>query len=321
VTRRRGGDSGERPAGKGATWFPGEMARTRRLIRENLPLTRLVIEVADARAPRASRYPGLHRLVPGRPILTVLAKADLADPAVTRLWLEWLENRVGPAGEGVADPSRGAATAFSAAAPGSVRALGRLVGELGRRSGRPGPVRAVVVGLPNVGKSTLINRLAGRSSARTGDRPGITRGKQWIRTREGFELCDFPGILVPGRLPRAGALILAVLGILPGEAFEMLEVAELVLRVLAGKGALPPEIAGVAPAQERETAVRRPSGTPEPGELLARYALARGHLRAGGLPDLDRAALALVRSFREGRFGRVSLEVPPAGGPQGGGGG
>jgi len=316
MTGRDGRETGARRVRGGAVWFPGEMARTRHLIRENLSLTTLVIEVADARAPRASRYPGLAPLVPGRPILTVLAKADLADPEITRDWVARLEAGTREAvARGPGDAASGGAIALSAGNRADVQRLVRKVTALGRRAGRRGPIRAMIVGLPNVGKSTLINRLAGRASARTGDRPGITRGKQWIRTGSGFDLCDLPGILVPGRLPSRVALLLAVLGVLPEQAFDTTEAARLVLDVLAERDALPAEL---KVAEEEPPGRAGGAGAPDGDTLLARYALARGHLRSGGRPDLERAATSLVRAFREGRFGRVSLETPAALGPEGG---
>ncbi len=283
-----GGTGGGRRAAAASTWFPGEMAKTRRLIRENLPLVGLVIEVADARAPRAMRHPGLKGLVPGRPVLTVLGKADLADPSVTRRWVEFL-GRTSPSGDGVA--------VFSGGRGREVRAIAGLARELGRARSPRAPVRAMVVGLPNVGKSTLINRLCGRASARTGDRPGVTRGKQWLRAGDGLELLDLPGILVPGRLPDPVALRLALLGILPDHAFEVTRVALFALDLLAEAHRLPAEL-----CRGEESAAFG---------LLERFAEVRGHVRSGGRPDLERAAAALVRDFREGRFGRFSLERPP----------
>lgn len=292
-------------AGLTSTWYPGQMARTRRLIRENLPLVGLVIEVADARAPKASRYPRLAGLVPGRPILTVLGKADLADPGATDRWVAHLRRQARPGDSAVA---------FASEAGPDARAVARLAAELGRRRGPLGDVRAMVVGLPNVGKSTLINRLVGRSSARTGDRPGITRGKQWLKAAgtgdsagagapkaagPGLTLLDLPGILVPGRLPARVALVLALLGLLPEPAFDAREVARFALFMLKDAGRLSPELGETAQREGREA-----------GDLLARYALARGHLLPGGLPDTGRAAVALIRAFREGRFGRLTIEEP-----------
>jgi ribosome biogenesis GTPase A len=264
------------------------MTKTRRLIRENLPLVGLVIEVADARAPRATRHPGLKGLVGGRPVLTVLGKADLAEPSVTRRWVEFL-GRTLPSGDGVA--------VFSGGRGREVRTIAGLARELGRTRSPRAPVRAMVVGLPNVGKSTLINRLCGRASARTGDRPGVTRGKQWLRAGDGLELLDLPGILVPGRLAEPVALRLALLGVLPEHAFEVTQVALLALDLLTEAGRLPAEL-------------RHGEESAAPG-LLERFAEVRGHLRSGGRPDLERAAAAVVREFREGRFGGFSLERPP----------
>jgi ribosome biogenesis GTPase A len=264
------------------------MARTRRLIRDNLSLVSLVIEVADARAPRATRHPNLASLVPGRPILTVLGKADLADPSATRAWVAHLRDSGRP---------EDSATPFSSEEARDAREIAKLALAIGRKRAGMSSQRAMVVGLPNVGKSTLINRLVGRASARTGDRPGITRGKQWIVALEGLGLLDLPGILVPGRLADRIALTLALLGILPAQAFDAITVAEHALAVLAEHGRLPAELTGEGTADD----------------ALIRYARGRGHLLSGGVPDLERAAVALVGAFREGRFGRLTLERPGAG--------
>lgn len=294
-----------------ATWFPGQMARTRRLIKDNLPLVGLVIEVADARAPRATRYPGLTRLVPGRPILTVLGKADLADPVETSKWVRYLD-----AG-GVAGAGGAAAFASTREDPKGVRDLLSLAARLGRTSSSRPVARAMVVGFPNVGKSTLINRLVGRASAATGDRPGITRGKQWLRAGEGLELLDLPGILVPGHIPPRVVLILALLGLLPALAYDAVTVAEYALGILARAGKLPE---GIPALPDGGSGSRDGSGPAGAGagtgaawarDALSAFALARKHLRRGGEPDLERAAVSLVGGFREGRFGRLTLESPP----------
>jgi len=286
-------------------WFPGQMARTRRLINENLPLVNVVVEVADARAPRATRHPGLGRLVRDRPILTVLAKADLAEPRETSRWVSALSR--GQPGA--------AAVAFERDRPDTVRAVRRLALELaGRRGPARSPLRAMVVGLPNVGKSTLINCLAGRAAARTGDRPGLTVGKQWLKAEGGVRtddfparpnqpagrelwLLDLPGVLVPGRLDPGLATVLAVLGILPPEAYDPVRTALDALDMLVRTGRLP---AGL-----------RADGEPFDGAgFLERYAARRGCLLPGGRPDLERAAVALLTALRDGRFGPLTLESP-----------
>lgn len=281
-----------RPAAE--TWFPGQMARTRRLIRENLRLVGVVIEVADARAPRASRYPALAKLCPGRPILTVLTKADLAEPRLTAEWV-----------------SRLPALSFSESQSRDARAVVAQALALGGRSGgspaaSARATRAMVVGLPNVGKSTLINRLVGRASARTGDRPGITTGKQWLKAGGRLDLLDLPGILVPGRLPPKVALTLALLGNLPSQAFDPNEVALHALARLEEAGRLPDGLADGRPP-------RGAGPADEPGRyqsMLADYAIRRGHLKAGGQPDTERAAVAMIGALRDGRFGPLTLERP-----------
>ncbi|MDI3298219.1 MAG: ribosome biogenesis GTPase YlqF [Bacillota bacterium] len=268
----------------------GHMARALRVARRLLRAVDAVVEVLDARAPRASRYPALARMVAGRPRLLVLAKEDLADPVVTRAWLEALA----AAGERAVavDLREGGGLARLR------RELGALLAERQGLRARRLP-RVMVVGLPNTGKSTLLNRLAGRGAARTGARPGITRGEQWIRG-DGYELLDLPGVL-PAALGNRRVLgLLAVCELVGPEVVPEEEAARLLAEWLEAH----------APALLEERYGWQP-GEP-PLEAVARR---RGALLPGGLPDLERAGRTLLADFRRGRLGRLSLEAPEDAGP------
>jgi ribosome biogenesis GTPase A len=267
------------------------MARAKRLVRENLAVVDVVVELADARVPAASRDPGLSGLLSGKVRLLVLNKADLADPEMTRRWLSWLTGR----GE--------RAMSFRATAGGSAARLMEALRALGggRRPSRS--LRIMVVGTPNVGKSSLLNRLAGRASAATGDRPGVTRGKQWVTLAPGLDLLDLPGILPPRTPDGETAHKLAAAGIVPEGTYESVSVA---LWLLAWLTARPAGQRGLQATYGRQLA-----GSADPHLLLEMVGQARGCLTTGGRIDRERAAVAVVKDFRDGRLGRHTLEAPP----------
>lgn len=257
-------------------------------MRENLALADLVLELLDARLPASSRDPGLDRLLRGRARLVVLNKADLADPHVTREWLSWLADHGQPA------------VAFNATSPHGVH---RLLTAVRKHAGRPRTGRALrlmVVGIPNVGKSSLLNRLAGRARAATGDFPGITRGKQWITLAPGLELLDLPGVLPP-RPPRGEAgYRLAASGALREGVFDAEEVAAWLLAWLAARS-----------SGRRGLGQAYGEGVLTAASMLEAVGRVRGCLGSGGEVDRLRAAALVLRDFRAGRLGRHSLERPP----------
>lgn len=274
--------SGER-RGRGA--LAGHMARALQAIRRHLSVVDLVLEVADARAPAATRNPSLERLVGERARVLVLTRADLASEDATRRWLSHF------ARQGLR------AVAVDAV---SGQGVGRLRALLGRARGeRLGePVRAMVVGVPNVGKSSLVNRLAGRARARTGALPGVTRGPQWVRVGAAL-LLDLPGVLPPFIRGRASLARLAALGIVGSDACPAAEAAV----------ALVEELRRLAP-RELELTYGLQSELGPPEAVLAEIGRRRGCLAAGGRIDLERAGEAVLKDFRLGRLGRVTLEEP-----------
>jgi ribosome biogenesis GTPase A len=270
-------------------WFPGHMNKARREISAAMRQTDVVIEVLDARLPRASSNPMLAELREDRPCLKVLAKADLADPAVTERWLRVLNARPGVR-----------ALAVRATEKREVQRIPGLCRDLvpGRRG--PGkPVRALVVGIPNVGKSTLINSLKGRKVAEVADRPAVTRRKQRVDLDLGFSLSDTPGVLWPKLEDQKAAHCLAASGGVGEAAFDTFDVAYFALDFLRERY---PEILS---ARYKIDALEG-----EPHELLERLARGRGFVQRGGGVDLDRAADVFLREMRSGKLGRISFERP-----------
>lgn len=267
-------------------WYPGQMAKAKRFLRENLRLADAVIEVLDARIPSTSRNPDLRKLLSCKPLLAALSKADLADPAITDLWLKTLRRDY-----------RAAVVVNAASGSGIKRLLIELV-KLPRKKAEL-PLRLIVIGLPNVGKSSLLNRLTGRRVALTGDKPGITRDAQWVRVREGLEILDTPGMLWPKISSEQQAFNLAVTGAVRTEVFDILELGL--------------ELGAFLCRQAPHTLQSRfniADVSLAPQELLEKIGAARGCLLRGGRIDLTAAAATLVKDFREGRLGRITLERP-----------
>jgi len=270
-------------------WYPSHIARTRKQMRQNLRLVDVVIEIIDARIPRTSRIPDMKALLGGKQSVIALNKADLADPGITAQWVQHFEEQGHMATVVNARTGLGVPELITRARSESQRV------SAGKRRLRP--YRAMAVGIPNAGKSSLLNRLAGRHSARTGERPGITRGKQWIRVAEDLELLDLPGILWPEHANEEGGDLLCITGAIPDEAFDVGIMAARLLGLLRT----------IAPVALEERYGVLPE---EPAEAIVRIARQRGFLAAGGVPDAARAAQALLADFRSGRLGRVSLEAP-----------
>lgn len=271
-------------------WYPGHMAQARRLIKDNLRLVDVVLELVDARIPISSRNPDSPRIFQGRPSLIVMNKADLADPALTWAWKKFFQSK----GE--------ASVALDSKTGKGLGELRRVAIDLSRPrvrdKGLKRPVRVMVVGIPNVGKSSLLNRLVGRRSAAVGDRPGITQGPQWVRAAEGMELLDTPGVLWPKfDDPQVGKK-LAATGAIKEEVFDRQGVAEWVVDLLDREfGGLLEARYGLLTGQS--SAAR-----------LEAIGWKRGLLAAGGRVDIDRAVSVVLDDFRSGRLGRITLDRP-----------
>ena len=288
-------------------WYPGHMTKARRMMEENIGLVDLVIELTDARIPMSSRNPDIDKLCANKARILVMTKADLADPARTAAFQQYFEDKgwmVIPV-DARTKKANEKVRAYVEKACAAKRERDKRRGIIGR------PLRAMVVGIPNVGKSTFINSFAGRASAKTGNKPGVTRGKQWIRLGKGLELLDTPGILWPRFEDRQVGVNLALTGAIKQ---ELLEEQELSLELLDFLQREYPDLllAKYAPENpEADQAWQLPMNN---AQLLTKIAEVRKLVRTGGEPDYQRASRLVLDDFRNGKTGRITLETPPAGG-------
>jgi ribosome biogenesis GTPase A len=277
-------------------WYPGHMTKTRRMIGENLKFVDAVAEVVDARIPISSRNPDIDELVGGKPRLVILNRADQADPELNRVWGEWFREKGYSVLETDAKTGRGV-NQFSAVIRETLKdklAQWQEKGQVGR------PIRAMVVGVPNVGKSTFINKVAKRKSAKAEDRPGVTRGKQWVAVDGGLDLLDTPGILWPKFEDQTIGRNLAFTGAVRDEIMDLETLACYLMELLARR--YPKALV------ER---YKLEIGQDRPGwELLEEGAKKRGFLISRGEPDLTRMSNILLDEFRSGKLGRFTLETP-----------
>ena len=279
-------------------WFPGHMAKTRRLMKANLPLVDVVVEITDARVPASSRNPEMKNLVGGKPRVVVLNKCDMADEALTAEWIEYYRaNGV----KAIAMDCR------------SGKGLNKLVPtvkevmkkELEKRAakGMEGkPIRMMIVGIPNVGKSSFINRVAGGKRAKVEDRPGVTRGKQWVTLEKGIDLLDMPGVLWPKFDDKTVGEHLAFTGAIKDDILD----TELLAMRLADL--LNREYHSLL--CERYKLTDEETAEIEPYDLLSLIGAKRGMKVSGGDVNTERAAAMLLDEFRGGKIGRITLEMP-----------
>lgn len=281
--------------GNSINWYPGHMAKAKRMLEENLKLIDAVIELVDARAPMASRNPDFDTLFAGKSRVLLLNKSDLADPATNKRWIGYYKRQGVEAAEIVSSAQNAKATA--------VRLIEKATAERVKRyedKGVKKTIRVLIAGIPNVGKSTLINRIAGSARAQTGDKPGVTKGKQWVRITPHLELLDSPGLLWPKLGDETIGEHLAFLGSINDEILNLEELAEHLLSTLRE----------LAPAALFERYKKLNAETPE-GSLLEAVAQSRGFIQKGGVYDTERAARIVLDEFRAGRIARVTLEQPP----------
>lgn len=271
------------------------MAKARRQVTEKLKLIDVVIELVDARVPQSSRNPMVDEITAGKPRLIVLNKADMADPVVTDAWLRALKREEVEVVAVDAKHSKGLKQLITGA-----QKLMKEKHDRMREKGRnPGPIRALIIGIPNVGKSTLINRLAGRNIAVTGDRPGVTKRQQWIKMKGGeMELLDTPGILWPKFEDQLVGYRLAATGAIKDEILNLDDIALYTVRELHAR----------YPEQLKERF--KLETLPEDGvELLELIGKKRG-LISGGYVDFEKASELLLNELRHEKIGRISLETP-----------
>jgi len=276
-------------------WYPGHMTKAKRMMQENISLIDLVIELVDARVPLSSRNPDIDELGKNKSRLILLNKSDLADPEENRRWMAYFKER----GFHVLEINARSGQGLRAIQPKVQEACREKIERDKKRGIKNRPVRAIVVGIPNVGKSTFINSFAGKACAKTGNKPGVTKGKQWIRLNRELEFLDTPGILWPRFESEEVGKKLAMIGSMNDDILQMTELASELLSWLL--------------VHYREPLFARYQITGEeevtPVEMLALICENRRCYKKGQEPDYEKAAAILVDDFRSGRIGRITLEM------------
>ena len=278
-------------------WYPGHMTKTRRMMEESLKLVDGVCEILDARIPASSRNPDLDEIVGGKPRLVVLNRIDQADPAMVRRWAAWFKSQ----GMAVLETDCKSRKGVGGFVP-AIRAMLSEKLQRYQEKGQVGrPLKIMVAGIPNVGKSTFINQIAGRKSAKAENRPGVTRGKQWITVDQGLLLLDTPGILWPKFEDREVGMRLAYTGAVKDEIMDLETLSSGLLALLW--------------RQYPEAVASRYKIEAEPDSqgyaLLEAVGRKRGFLISGGEVDTERAARMVLEEYRSGKLGRFTLDLPP----------
>ena len=277
-------------------WFPGHMTKAKRMMESQIKLVDVVVEMLDARIPRSSTNPMLIDVLGSKPKVIALNKTDMADNAKTELWMQKLKNSGLPVCKVDCATGKGVKQLIS-----MIQVAAKPVLEKWLKKGvRNRPVRVMIVGIPNVGKSTLINRLVGKNKVVSADKPGVTRGQQWITIAKGLELLDTPGVLWPKFEDPEVGFCLAVTGAIKEDVFDREQATELLIERLMNR--YPEDLKSKYAVQfEISDDVRA---------VLAKIATSRGCIKAGGVLDLDRVIQTVLRDFRSGRLGRFTLDEP-----------
>ena len=277
-------------------WYPGHMTKARRMMEENIKLIDLVIEVVDARIPMSSRNPDIDTLARNKSRIILLNKSDLSDESKNAEWIEYFTKK----NFYVLKINARSGAGIKQVNPTIALACQEKIERDKKKGIQNRPVRAMVVGIPNVGKSTFINSFAGKACAKTGNKPGVTKGKQWIRLNKNVELLDTPGILWPKFEDQEVGKRLAMIGSMNDEILNLDELAldtvKFVLEQYPGKLAERYQI------DEEQEALR----------VLEEIASRRGCLKHGAMVDYEKAAGIILDDFRSGRIGRITLETPDA---------
>lgn len=276
-------------------WFPGHMTKAQRMIEENIKMVDAVCEILDARIPRSSRNPDIDRLAAGKPRLIILNRCDLADDDVTAAWTKYFESQGMKVLKTDAKSGKGVG-AFSKC----VRELLSAKLEEYAAKGQNRPLRIMILGIPNVGKSTFINKVAGRKAAAAGDKPGVTRGKQWISIDKGLDLLDTPGILWPKFDSQEVGELLAITNAIKSDVLDretlganfMLRLCRMYPQALTDRYKIEPDL------------------SLNGFELLEAAAKKRGFLVSKGEYDIERMANTLLSEYHDGKLGKLSLERP-----------
>ena len=277
-------------------WFPGHMTKAQRMIEENIKLVDAVCEILDARIPRSSRNPDIDRLAGDKPRLVILNRTDLADPAVTARWRAYFEAQ----GLSILETDAKSGKGVKEFAPAVRRLLADKLRDYEAKGQVGRPLRVMILGIPNVGKSTFINKVAGRKAAIAGDKPGVTRGKQWINIGTGLDLLDTPGILWPKFDSQEVGEMLALTNAIKADVLDKETLgANFMLRLRA-----------LYPNALMERYKFEPDPEANGFELLEQAAKKRGFLLSRGEYDIERMANTLLGEYHEGKLGRLSLETP-----------
>jgi len=275
-------------------WYPGHMTKAKRMMQEDIKLIDLVIELVDARLPLSSRNPDIDDLAKNKSRLILLNKSDLADERINNMWSDYFKEK----GFFVVK--------LDARSGSGMKAINAIIQEACKekieRDRKRGilnrPVRAMVVGIPNVGKSTFINSYAKKACTKTGNKPGVTKGKQWIKLNKGLELLDTPGILWPKFEDEQVGLRLAISGSINDDILNISELSLELIKILCSE--YPGKIKERYDVDEEM----------KPLDILEAVAIKRGCIKKGELVDIDKAANIIIDEFRAGKIGRISLERP-----------
>lgn len=276
-------------------WYPGHMTKAKRMMQENIGLIDLVIELVDARIPLSSRNPDIDELGKNKSRLILLNKSDLADPEANKLWMAYFRDL----GFHVLEVNAKTGQGLRQIQPKVQEACREKIERDRKRGIKNRPVRAIVVGIPNVGKSTFINSFAGKACTKTGNKPGVTKGKQWIRLNKELELLDTPGILWPKFESEEVGKRLAMIGSMNDEILQMTELAVQLLDYLLTHYRQP--LFNRYQVEDTEELT--------PVQMLSLICENRKCYKKGQEPDLEKAAALLVDDFRSGRIGRITLET------------
>lgn len=277
-------------------WFPGHMTKAKRMMESQIKLVDVVVEMLDARIPRSSTNPMLQDILGNKPKVIALNKIDMSDNIKTELWLEKFKHSGLPVCKVDCATGKGVKQLVAA-----VQAAAKPVIDKWLKKGvRNRPVRVMIVGIPNVGKSTLINRLVGKNKVMAADRPGVTRGQQWVTIAKGLELLDTPGVLWPKFEDPQVGFALAVTGAIKEDVFDREQATELLISFLLAK----------YPQDLQKKYVVSLNESDDVNAVMSKIAIARGCLKSGGQLDLDKVYQLVLRDFRAGRLGRFTIDEP-----------
>jgi ribosome biogenesis GTPase A len=276
-------------------WFPGHMAKARREIEEKLKLVDFVMELVDARAPLSSQNPMLQQVLQNKSKMILLMKRDLADPKVTNEWIEYFKEKEIPALAVNVNDKTDISNVIQLAKELGQKKLEKMI----KKGIKPRPARAMIVGIPNVGKSTIINRLANKKIAKVGDRPGVTKQQLWIKVKKEFDLLDTPGILWPKFEDQQVGYRLAAIGTIKDQLLSLQDIVVFVINYL--KEHYPNQLEERYQIDQQED---------DMVEVFVKIGKLRGALESGGNVNFDKVADIVLRDLRTGRLGNITLEKP-----------